>query len=59
MDCEMEVVGGTGGVEAASEALFSVACAGVRRRRRLDRFLIALPDSISEGEEGTGGRMDQ
>ena len=24
----------------------------VRRRRRLDRFLIALPDSISEGEEG-------
>ena len=27
MDCEMEVVGGTGGFEAASEALFSVACA--------------------------------
>ena len=23
------------------------------RRRRLDRFLIALPDSISEGEEGS------
>ena len=51
MDCEMEVVGGTG-ESMRRRKHFPASRARVRRRRQVDRFLIALPDSISEGEEG-------
>ena len=51
MDCGMEVVGGLGESRRRRKHC-SASRARVRRRRQVDRFLIALPDSISEGEEG-------